>query len=181
MKRLRTLAIAAVLAAPIGAMSAQSTTVPFTTGDRVATVGFMTGGDYDGSGLGGMVEWGVLSLTQKVHLGIGGFVGFQRNKETVGSFSASTTVIPLMAQGNLHFPVAAQPRLDLFAGASIGLVRVSADCTGCTTAGVDASNTDSGVGIQGGARFNLLSSLSVVGQVGFGDLPLLFAGVSFKF
>lgn len=178
--RLRVFAAVAAFALPTATLVAQSTsTVPFGVGDRVASVGVMTGGDYDGSGVGAMAEWGVLKFTPKVHLGIGGFAGVQRNSETAGSFKVTSTVIPIMAQGNLHFALEGQPKLDLFAGASIGLIRASADCTGCTS--VDASNTDSAVGIQGGARLNIASALSVVGQLGFGDLPLIFAGISFKF
>lgn len=171
------IAAAALLAAPAVA-SAQSTT--FDVGSRVASIGFMTGGDYEGSGIGGQAEFGILKLG-KATLGVGGFVGYQRDSETILSTKYSTTVIPIMAIGNVHFPIASQPKLDVYAGASLGFFRVSAEVDGPGLGNVDASDTDSGFGIQGGVRYNMASKLSLMGQVGVGDIPLLFAGVSFKF
>ncbi len=169
----------AMLVAPARTLSAQAASSTFIKGDRLASVGVMTGGDYDGTGVGAMVEWGVASLTSKVQLGLGGFVGVQRNSDGIGSVKVSTTVLPLMATGNLHFALPDQPKLDLYAGASLGFIRASGDVSGVS--GGSSSSTDTAVGIQGGARYIVASKLSVVGQVGLGDLPLIFAGVSFKF
>lgn len=177
--RFTRLAVAAALVAalPLTA-SAQSKT--FSKGDRVATINFMTGGDYNGSGVGAQAEWGLLPIG-KATLGIGGFVGYQSNSETFGSAKYSSSVMPLMAVGNIHFPIESQPKLDLYAGASVGVIRVSWDSNVPSIYNVDGSHTDSGFGIQGGARYWVGSKLGINGQIGFGDIPLLHAGVSFKF
>ena len=151
----------------------------FAKGDRVLSVSFMTGGDYDGAGFGGQAEWGVLPIG-KATLGIGAFAGFQRDSENAGVFKATSTVIPMMAIGNIHFPIESQPSLDLYAGASVGFLRVSAEVEGIGAAG-KVSDTDTGFGIQGGARYWMGSKLGLNGQVGFGDIPLIQAGLSFKF
>lgn len=177
--RFTRLAVAAALVAalPLTA-SAQSKT--FAKGDRVASISFMTGGDYDGTGFGAQAEWGFLPIG-KATLGIGGFVGFQRDSESAGAYKATSTVIPFMAIGNIHFPIESQPQLDLYAGASVGFIRASVDVDGVGSLGGNASNTDSGFGVQGGARYWLGSKLGVNGQIGFGDIPLIQAGISFKF
>lgn len=173
-------AVGATMIAVPAMMSAQSTE-GFTKGSRVASLGVMLGGDNDGIGLGGMAEVGVLPLG-KFTLGVGGMLGFQRDSESALGTKITVTSMPIMAIGNVHFPVASQPRLDLYAGASVGFIRVSADVEGTgSLGGVDASNTDSGFGIQGGARYKLAGGTSVFGQVGFGDIPLIFGGISFKF
>lgn len=172
-------AVAASLFALPAMMSAQSTD-GFTKGSRVASVGAMIGGDNDGFGLGGMAEWGVLPIG-KLTLGVGGMIGFQRDSESALSTKITVTSIPIMAVGNVHFPVASQPKLDLYAGASLGFVRVSADVEGVGSLGGQADNTDSGFGVQAGARYKFAGPTSVFGQIGVGDIPLVFAGVSFKF
>ncbi len=175
--RLAYLAAAAlVVAIPLTA-SAQSS---FSRGDRVLSLSFMTGGDYDGTGLGGQVELGVLPIG-KATLGIGGFVGFQRDSEGTGIYKVTSNVVPIMAVGNLHIPIESQPNLDIYAGASVGFVHASVKANGVGTIMGKASNTDSGVGIQGGARYWLGSKLGLNAQIGFGDIPLIEAGVSFKF
>lgn len=181
LNRLRLFAAAAAIAVPTATLAAQTANVPFTKGDRVASIGLVTGGDNDGTGLAGSVEWGVLSLTPKVQLGLGVFAGFQRNSQSVGAYKSTATVVPVMAVGNVHLPIESQPKLDLYAGASVGFIRASISNDSPGTANADYSNTDSAVGAQVGARFTLASKLSVVGQLGLGDLPLLFAGISIKF
>ncbi|HEY0928408.1 MAG TPA: outer membrane beta-barrel protein [Gemmatimonas sp.] len=167
-------AAALVAALPLTA-SAQ-----FAKGDRVGTVNFMTGGDYNGSGVGVQAEWGILPIG-KATLGIGGFVGYQSDSETYGTFKASNSVMPFMAIGNVHFPIASQPKLDLYAGASVGIIRVSWDSNVPAAYNVDGSDTDTGFGIQGGARYWFGSKLGLNGQIGIGDIPLLHAGLSLKF
>ncbi|WP_337170122.1 outer membrane beta-barrel protein [Gemmatimonas aurantiaca] len=177
--RFTRLAVAAALVAALPlAASAQSKT--FTKGDRVASINFLTGGDYNGSGVGAQAEWGLLPIG-KATLGIGAFVGYVKDSQTYGSFKGSNKVMPIMAVGNIHFPIESQPKLDLYAGASVGFVHWSWDTNIPSSFGYDASSTDSGFGIQGGARYWLGSKLGVNGQIGFGDIPLLHAGISFKF
>ncbi len=176
--RFARLAAAAAFVAALP-LTASAQDKPFSKGDRVVSASFMTGGDYDGTGFGGQVEFGLLPIG-KTTLGIGGFAGFQRDSEGTGIYKATATVVPIMAVGNLHFPIASQPKLDVYAGASIGFIRASVSVDGVGAVGGKASNTDSGFGIQGGARYWMSSSLGVNAQVGFGDIPLIQAGISFK-
>lgn len=175
---LRVATVALMITALTSVASAQSKA--FDKGDRVATLGFMTGNDYDGSGFGAQVEWRLLPIG-KASLGVGGFVGFQHDSKGVGTVKTTASWMPMMATANLHFPLENQPRVDLYAGASFGFVRASVDVKGAGTLSGKASDTDSGFGIQGGARYWLGSKLGVSGQVGFGDIPLVIAGLAFKF
>lgn len=170
-------ATALVVALPLTA-SAQSTT--FSKGDRVVSVGFMTGGDYDGSGVGVQAEWGLLPIG-KTTLGIGGFIGYQSDDQGSGAFKASWSALPVMAVANLHFPIESQPKLDLYAGASIGFIRYGWDYAGTLPPGAVKSDTQSAIGFQGGVRYWLGSRFGINGQLGLNDLPLLQAGVSLKF
>lgn len=172
------LAAAAMLAIP--SMASAQATGPFEVGSKVGSIGFMAGGDYEGAGLGVQGEFGFKKLGNTV-LGLGGFVGVQRDSETAFGTKFTSTVIPIMAIGNVHFPIASQPKLDLFAGASLGFISVNVEVDGPGLGNVDAGDSDIGFGIQGGARYNLSNKLSLMGQVGVGDIPLIFAGVSIKF
>lgn len=175
----RALAAAFCVAVPsVGA--AQAPNSGFEKGTRLLSVGAMTGGGYDGTGLGGIVEWGVGALGSAT-LSVGAFAGVQRQSTGAGTLEVSTTAIPVMGVANAHFPVRANPRLDLYTGASLGLVRVSVESTSALVGDDDDSRTDTGVGFQIGARYRLASRLGVMGQIGLGDLPLVFAGASLRF
>lgn len=152
----------------------------FSKGDRVLSVGFMTGGDYDGSGVGVQAEFGVLPIG-KATLGIGGFVGYQHNSKSAGVFKSTTTAVPFMVISNLHIPIESQPNLDLYGGVSIGFLHTSSEVEGLGAVGGKSSDTDSGFGVQVGARYWLTSKLGVNAQLGFSDIPLIQAGVSIKF
>jgi opacity protein-like surface antigen len=200
----RTLRIASLLAlvpAIVGAQSASR----FTRGSRIASIGVLAGGDnYDGAGAGTTVEFGALSISKDIHLGIGASLGYMRSSEGSGIAKVSLSQIPAYAIGNLHFTPASQPKLDLYAGASVGLTyaRVSSETVifddvvrtplpqqsllllmrrSGAAARVSESNTDTGFGIQGGAHFGLTDALSVTAQIGLIDIPLFYGGVSFKF
>lgn len=170
-------ATAALLAMPC-ALAAQSSD-QFVKGSRVASVGVLLGGGNDGVGLGGLAEWGVMPIAGAT-LGVGGFAGFQRESAGVGSLRATGTAVYLMGTGNVHFPVASQPRLDLYAGASFGFVRSGVKFE-TSTANQSEADVELGLGLQGGARYKVAPKLSVFGQLGVGDLPMLSTGVSFRF
>lgn len=169
--------LAALSLVPSIAMAQQKT---FSKGDRVVSVGFMTGGDYDGSGFGIQGELGLFPVG-KATIGLGAFTGYQHKSKEAGVFKASSSMIPFMAVANLHIPLEAQPNLDLYGGVSAGLVRASAEVEGLGSVGGKSSSTDSGLGIQVGARYWLTSALGINAQIGFNDIPLIQAGASFKF
>lgn len=172
--------VAALIAAPAQQVAAQD---GFMKGSKILSLGVMTGGDYEGLGGGASFEVGILDIAPKVKLGVGGLFGYLRDSENVGLAEYTLTQMPIMAIGNVHFELPNQPKLDLYAGASIGIIRVSysGDFAGIPGLSSSASDSDSGFGIQGGARYGVGEKLSVMGQVGVGDIPLLFAGISLKF
>ena len=181
--RFRALTAAAALMLVPAVASAQAASTPaFGKGSRVLSLGIMTGGDYEGFGAGGSFEIGTHQLTNTLTLGLGGMVGFVRDSESGFGADFSVTQIPIMAIGNVHLALPSQPKLDLYGGVSLGIIsaRVSYDSP---VAGVDgsASESDFGVGIQVGARYAATERMQVFGQLGVNDIPLLFAGVSFKF
>jgi len=180
-KTLRSLVLAAAAIVLPTALSAQASATSFGKGTKILSLGLMTGGDYDGFGGGASVEVGVVDFTPKIKLGVGGLIGYVRNSESFGLSNYTFTAIPVMAIGNVHFEVPNQPKLDLYAGASVGIIRGSFSGSFTGIPGGGASNTDTGFGIQGGARYGIGDKLSVMGQIGIGDIPLLFAGVSLKF
>lgn len=160
-------------------VEAQAPNSGFEKGTKLLSLGVMGGGDYDGTGIGGILEWAVGALG-KTTLSLGGFTGFQRQTRGAGTLETSSTVIPAMVVSNLHFPVPSNPKLDLYAGASVGLVRSSVSSNSTAVGDDDASNTKTGVGFQGGIRYNLAPRFGIVGQIGLGDIPLFFAGASFR-
>lgn len=179
-KLIGTMAVAVLIAAPVQQASAQDAG-SFQKGTKILSLGVMAGGDYEGIGGGASFEVGILEIAPKIKLGVGGLFGYVRDSESFGLSDYTFTQMPIMAIGNVHFEVPSQPKLDLYAGASVGIIRVSYDGNFAGIPGIDGSDSDTGFGIQGGIRYNLSGKTSVMGQIGVGDIPLIFAGVSFKF
>jgi opacity protein-like surface antigen len=200
----RTIRIASLIVF-VATLAQAQTASTFTTGSRIASVGVLAGGDkYDGAGAGGTVEFGALTLTKRIHLGVGASLCYMRSNKGSGIAKVSLSQIPAYAIGNLHFTPASQPKLDLYAGASVGVTysRVSSELVifddvhrtllppetvflrtrrSSAAARVSDSSTDTGFGIQGGAHFGLTDAISVTAQIGLIDIPLFYGGVSFKF
>lgn len=184
--RFRTLAITAAMLLPTAAFAqaSSSSSKMFGQGTRIASVGVLTGGDYEGFGGGASFEVGVKEFTPTISLGLGAFAGFVKGDVGYSSlFNYNITQIPVMAIGNVHLAVPSQPKLDLYAGASLGIVRTSVDYDGSAPGGFDLgdSNSDVGFGIQVGARYAFTPSAMGFAQLGASDIPLLYAGLSFKF
>jgi hypothetical protein len=137
----------------------------------------VTGGDYGGTGAGGSVEFGVASLGRTT-LSLGAFTGFQRESRSIGTLEVKTTVMPVMAIGNVHVPLRNSPRVDTYFGLSAGITRTSVESNSNLVGSDDDSRSDTGVGLQAGIRYRLLPRFGVVGQLGLGDLPRMFFGAS---
>lgn len=75
----------------------------------------------------------------------------------------------------MHFALKDVPQLDLFAGLAVGIVRTSAEVLG-----VSASSSTSVVGVNLGGRFYFTEKLAGVAQLGVGDIPEIFVGITFK-
>jgi hypothetical protein len=143
----------------------------FTPGTKVVSVGLLSDG---GTGVGGAFEYSLLELAPKIRFGIGGSVGYF--SEDVGSASFSS--LPILATGNLHFALPEVPALDLFAGAALGIVRFSYDDD--FPGSDEFDDTDTVFGINVGARYYFTPRVGGVAQLGLGDVPELFIGLSFK-
>jgi hypothetical protein len=151
----------------------------FGAGTRLVSVGLLAGGDYSGTGVGGQVEWGVRNVGRTT-LSLGAFVGVQRESTGAGSLEVTTSALPIMAVGNVHFPLGSNERLDMYAGASLGVVRVSLKSEAGNVGSSSASDTNTGGGVQVGVRYRAASRLSLMGQLGLVDLPLIMAGLSLR-
>ncbi len=180
----RALAVTAGLLAPCLA-TAQSASRQFDRSSRILSVGLLTGGNYDGLGVGGSFEVGAYSFTPSLSLGLGAFAGFVRDDIAPAALPTYTkTSVPIMAIGNVHLALASQPKLDLYGGLSLGVVSVSQDYGNRTPpAGVEKTRRDSdlGVGLQVGARYAFSPRVIGFGQLGASDVPLLYTGFSFNF
>jgi hypothetical protein len=179
--RFRTLAVAAAMLLPSVAFAQTASTRPFGRGSRIGSVGVLTGGNnYEGVGLGASFEVGMKEFTPTLSLGIGAMAGFVRGN--YGLFSNVTvTAIPVMAIGNVHLAIASQPKLDLYAGLSAGINRYSYSFDNAIAGFNGASDSQFGIGVQVGARYAFTERAMGFAQVGASDIPLLYAGLSFRF
>ena len=165
-------------------MFAQATSSrAFGKGSRIASVGILTGGDYEGFGAGGSFEVAVKEFTPTLSLGVGAFAGIVRGDVGFSSvFNYTITQIPVMAIGNVHLSLPSQPKLDLYGGLSLGIVRTSFSFDGNAPGLFDsASNSDTGLGIQIGARYAFTPRAMGFAQLGANDIPLFYGGLSLKF
>jgi len=151
----------------------------FGRGARLVSVGLLAGGEYSGTGVGGQVEWGLRNIGRST-LSMGAFLGVQRETTGAGSLEVTTSALPIMAVGNVHFPVGSSNRLDMYAGASVGVIRVSVKSEAGSAGSSSASDTNTGGGVQVGVRYRAASRLSLMGQLGLVDLPLIMAGLSLR-
>lgn len=151
----------------------------FGEGTKLVSVGLLAGGDYSGTGIGGQVEWGLRNVGRTT-LSLGAFAGLQRKTTGARSLEVTTSALPIMAVGNIHFPVGSKDRIDMYAGASVGIVRVSVKSDAAGVGSSSASDTDTGGGVQVGVRYRVASRLSLMGQLGLVDLPLIMAGLSLR-
>lgn len=151
----------------------------FGPGTKLVSVGLLAGGDYSGTGLGGQVEWGLRSIGRTT-LSLGAFAGMQRKSTGAGSLEVTTSAVPVMAMGNIHFPVGSNDRVDMYAGASLGIVRVSTASNDAREDRRRDAEIKFGRGVQLGVRYRAASRLSLMGQVGLESIPLFMLGISVR-
>lgn len=163
LKSLRPFALALAAAAAVPASSAMAQG-EFTPGTKIASVGLLSAGNGGGTGIGGAFEFSMLELAPNLNLGIGGSVGYYSR--------FSVTSIPLYANGNVHLALPSVPELDLYAGLAVGVVRFSGD-------GVSGTS-DLFIGVNLGGRYYFTPKVAGFAQLGVGDVPELFLGVTFK-
>lgn len=162
------LALAAAIALPIASAAAQDAAPAFGKGIRIIDLGIVT----DPTGLGAGIEFGALTLAPNVTLGLGAAGAYQ--SESALGLDVSATWIAGLA--NVHYTLPELPALDLFAGASLGIIRGTIE-----GGGESESDTDTGVGINIGARYMVTPKIGATVRLGIEDAPDLFLGLSIKF
>jgi len=175
---------AALIILAVSTVEAQKPKPLLEVGQKIASVGLVIGGNTDGVGIGGSVEYGQVKFGDVGVIGVGVLAAYQ--SESRRSFGEQVTVsaLPIMFTTNAHFGLAGQPKIGLYGGASMGIVRYSVSHSSAFDTdlfGFGASGTQLGVGVQGGLRFAVSPTAMVHGQLALGDLPLFTAGMSFKF
>ncbi len=164
------LALAAAATLPLSTATAQGA---FTPGSKVVSVGLLSDA---GTGVGGAFEYSLTELSPNVRLGVGAFLGYFTESVGADSYSA----VPILATGNVHLALSELPALDLFAGISLGVVQYvyRDEMPGVR---VDDTVQDAVAGFNIGARYYLTPTVGAFGQLGIGDVPEFFVGLSLKF
>lgn len=160
-------ALAAAIALPFSTVAAQG---EFNVGTKIISAGLLTG-SAGGTGLGGAFEYSLLELAPKLRLGVGATLGYYSDSD----FGIDVSSIPILANGNVHFALPEVPKLDLFAGLAVGFVRTSIDLLG-----ESVSDNETVVGVNLGGRYFFTDKLAGVAQLGVGDIPEIFVGITFK-
>jgi hypothetical protein len=173
-RTLRALSFAAATALTVPLATASAQDSAFGIGTKLFNVGLFADG---GTGLGAGFEVGVLDLAPRVTLGIGGTFGFWSDSGP----GFDVTSIPVLANANVHYTLPDLPQLDLFGGASLGIIRYDVDYDLPGGGPRDDGETDTVFGVNLGARYEFTSKVGGIVQLGIGDIPELFLGVSFKF
>lgn len=166
------LALVAAIMLPFATAQAQG---EFSVGTRIFSAGLITGGS-GGTGLGAAFEVSTLELAPNIRLGLGGTAGYWSDSEP----GFDVRVIPLLGNANVHVAIEEVPQLDLFAGVALGLVISSVDVDNAAV-DVDESDTSLEFGINLGARYYFTNMVAGFVQLGVGDIPEIFVGLSFKF
>lgn len=117
-------------------------------------------------------------ITDNISVGVGAAYGGTKYDEG-GGFGFTETVIAVGARGSYHFLTT--DKIDPYAGAALNymLVSLSTEQSSVSDLGVKASGI--GIGAFGGIRYYFTPKFGVHGELGFGGLALLNAGISFKF
>jgi opacity protein-like surface antigen len=184
MKRIILSLATALLVSPMAAQAQIAESPLFSKGTKLLSVNIQTGGDYDATGFGGAFELGVAPIGKSATFGLGASIGYFSESARFFTESYTISLMPIMATGNVHFGLKDVKNLGLYAGASLGIIRASVDYEGAFDEeefGIGASDSESGFGLQVGARYAITPKLLLHGQLGLIDIPLLTAGVSIKF
>lgn len=180
-KFVRSLALVAALAAPLSIASAQGGN--FGVGSKIFSVGLLGGGTGFGIGGGAAFEVGVKELAPDFTLGVGGFVGYtQKSYNYSSTYNQTVRAIPIAAIGNVHYKIKDQPKLDLYAGLSLGFtnISVSSDFPGFNS-NTSAYSSGLGFGGQVGARYDFTPKVAGFVQLGGGsNTAVYFLGLTFK-
>ena len=179
MTRLQRALVASLLGAAPAVGHAQS--APVDSPRRVYSLGVMALGDlYEGDGVGASAEWRVANLSRRFSLALGGMTGMQKNSEPFGSSMITNTTVPLLAIANVRFQRATDSRLQLYTGISTGATQVFVSGYPAESGLPDESGTHFAFGAQIGMRYRVVKNAGLMLQVGVGDNPGVFGGLSIR-
>lgn len=154
----------------------------FSKGSMALSVGFLAGEQNAGGvGVGGSFEVGIVQAIPHLSIGIGGMIGYINYSGYSCGFGdcGSETIIPVAVIANAHYQIESVPKLDVYAGPTVGIAHWSFSCDGC--GGFRTSHSESMVGVHAGASWNFAPRVSANAQVAAGTwLPTLQIGVLFK-
>ncbi len=142
--------------------------------------------------LGSAPQFGVnyersMDLQNFGSVGIGGIFRYWGYNEDFGYGKVSYTNILIGAQGNYHFKIPDNSKLDPYAGIVLAydIGSTSVDYNNSFLSGYSASVSAGGfwAAVQGGVRYWLQPNLALTGRLAFGSLSYggLEVGVDFKF
>lgn len=170
------IALAAGTASTARAQSSRSVTAS----NRLLSVGHTALGNFEGDGVAVAAEWPVATLGSRLTLGVGGMVGLHHNAEPFGNVRLTSRIIPVFGVGNLSYQRHPDSRLALYTGLTSGvnLVTVRGFTRGLGVP--DERGANFAVGGQVGVRYRLARRVGLMGQVGVGDIPGVFAGATLR-
>jgi len=158
-----------------------SQNAPVESPRRVYSLGLMALGDlYEGDGVGASAEWRVANLSRRFSLALGGMTGVQKNSEPFNGNMITNTTVPLLAIANVRFQRATDSRLQLYTGISTGATQVFVSGYPPASGLPDESGTHFAFGAQIGMRYRVVKNAGLMLQVGVGDNPGVFGGLSIR-
>ncbi|MFC2097455.1 hypothetical protein ACFLSI_03880 [Bacteroidota bacterium] len=160
----------------------------FEKGDKVVNAGIGIGSTlYSGSGYSMSIppvfisgEYGLLDdILDKGSIGVGGYLGFAKNKWEYFNYGWKYTNIIVGARGSFHYPFI--DKLDTYAGVMIGFNIVSSTSFGSSGSSffTGAESSKPIFALYAGGRYYFTDNLSVIAEIGYG-IAYLTVGVGLR-
>ncbi len=186
----KVLSVLVLVLASITLVSAQDV---FKKGDMVLNVGIGLGNTlHTGSGystvippISGSFEYCIKDnlFDSKSSLGVGAYLGYtsseyKYNYTGIGKFKYKYSDVVLGVRGALHYQFI--PKLDTYAGISLGYDIVSGSSSGSHNIAYSASSSAVYFGGFLGARYYFKNNLAVMAELGY-DVSVFNIGIAYKF
>lgn len=164
----------------------------FNRGDFVVNAGIGFGNTFHtGSGLkttvppiSASIEYCIIDnlFDANSSIGVGGIIGYSAQKQKY-LLSGQTTELKysdllLGARGSFHYQFV--PKLDTYAGMTLGYIITSSSIEGPYSGLIDEDGSSVFAGAYIGARYYFTDSFAVMSELGY-DVAILKVGVSIKF
>ena len=126
-------------------------------------------------------EYGIADNVGPGTIGVGGMVGYKSYGWKSGSYKGTWSNIVVSARGTYHYDVFENPKLDTYAGISLGIRRERySDNAGTDYYYSKASSSYITSGIFVGGRYYFSDKLGAFGELGY-DMSYLKLGLTAKF